>query len=790
MTEEKLEQRQSISPETAVPKERKREEAVSFRWLASFLTAGMGFLLGGTELPLSLQPFGCALVAALPKHTVAALIGIILRSVVSSALGGEMLVSVICATALLVCRIVLNIIVFGQHNIERLKRLPDSLVTKLLLCALFVFGISFVDALSLGISILGVLHAGLSALVSVGFTLLFAFFFDEEYRHAPVFEAGLGALVYALSLSLMPFHIGSFSLGLAAAFAATVFIGFLGVPTRSASVGLLCGLASGGIFAPVLSLAGLVTGIFSEHYAIFGGISAALVTVCTALYFGGTEEVLSFLPELCVSVSSVTALAMLRLLPKYHFPEYTKDKENTALAVWSKRRETERELQMRGLSGALDSLSSLVQGFSERFRRPAPEKLTERCRTVWKKYCEKCPNECSCRGLEGLESEKITAKLASRLMNAGRIDRERLYEITRVRCPHLDAIAAEISALSARMLEEAIREDKTRVFALDYGIMSQMFADAAAESDMRMPVDKVLSERLRRAFRRAGLRAENVLVCGDRKKTVIATGDALVKTELRPSDIRLICEGSCGVRFETPVFMLEAGRSACVLESRPLYTVETVMKQLPKKGEYVCGDNISVSISGDDRFYCYLCDGMGSGEEAALTSRLCGVFLEKMLVCGNKKSTTLDMLNHLLCSRNTECFATVDICEIDLVTGVASFLKCGAVPSFVMRGGRLYKISAGTFPIGILPQVSAETTDFELCAGDVVVLCSDGIISDPDAADGEDAVRFLDIITREWTDDLTAMAEKILAYSSDFSMRSDDMTVALLRLKKAEGIFT
>ena len=144
------------------------------------------------------------------------------------------------------------------------------------------------------------------------------------------------------------------------------------------------------------------------------------------------------------------------------------------------------------------------------------------------------------------------------------------------------------------------------------------------------------------------------------------------------------------------------------------------------------------------------------------------------------------MLNNLLCSRNTECFATVDICEIDLMRGEASFLKSGAVPSFVMRDGHLYKISSGTFPIGILPQVSAENTDFELCAGDVIVLCSDGILSDADTCDGEDVIRFLDMITREWTEDLESMADKILTYSSDFSVRTDDMTIAFLRVKQVK----
>jgi stage II sporulation protein E len=369
-------------------------------------------------------------------------------------------------------------------------------------------------------------------------------------------------------------------------------------------------------------------------------------------------------------------------------------------------------------------------------------------------------------------------------METGKIDREKLYEITRVRCPHLDTIAEEISALSARLLEDAIREDKTRIFALDYEVMSQMFADAASEGDMRLPIDKVLSDRLRRSFFRAGLRAENIIVCGDRKRVVIATGEEIARTELRPSDIRMICENICGIRFAKPSFMLESGKSAFILESLPLYEVESVMKQIPKQGEIVCGDSVSVSVSHDDYFYAFLCDGMGSGEEAALTSKLCRIFLEKMLVCGNRKSTTLSMLNHLLCSRNTECFATVDLCEIDLVLGIASFLKSGAVPSFVMRAGKLYKITSGTFPIGILPQVSADVTDFELCVGDVILMCSDGIVADPDAADGEDAIRFLELVTREWSDNLEEMAEKILRYSSDFSLGADDMTVALLRIKR------
>ena len=748
----------------------------------------LGFLFGGTEFPLQTYPLGCALVSSLPRHAISAMLGMIVRSVYLIMNGADLLLPLICATSLLVCRIILNIVLFGRRKILQLKRFPDQVSMKMLLCAIFVFGISFVDAVYSGITSYSMLRVALSAIVSVTFTLLFTFFFDEEYRHNSVFEAGFGALCFSLALSFSPFSIGTFSVGLAAAFAITLYTGFLGAPTRSASVGLLCGATLGGFFGPVFALAGLVAGIFSDAYIILGGFGALLVTVCGLLYFSGLQTVTEVFPELTAATALLTFLAAFRLFPRSRFPEFSSapERENTACALWTKKNESEREQRMMGLSKAMDSLSCMVQGLSERFRRPNTEKMAEKCREIWQSHCHGCPNEDTCKGVSESESEKISVKLASNLYMGGKLNQDHLWEITRIRCPYLDTLAQELNALSAKMLEDAIRDDKTKVFALDYGIMSKMFADAASCESDSIPADKMLSERLRRAFHRAGLRAEHVLVCGDRKKTVIVTGDEVAKTTLRSPDIRAICESVCLVRFGAPSFVLEDGKSAFVVESMPRYTVEAVLKQVPKKGESVCGDSVATAISNDDYFYCFLCDGMGSGEEASLTAKLCRIFLEKMLVCGNKKSTTLAMLNNLLCSRNTECFATVDICEIDLMRGEASFLKSGAVPSFVMRDGHLYKISSGTFPIGILPQVSAENTDFELCAGDVIVLCSDGILSDADTCDGEDVIRFLDMITREWTEDLESMADKILTYSSDFSVRTDDMTIAFLRVKQVK----
>ena len=550
MTDEKLEEKNTqatvkkemqVITERSVPPAQESEKPFQKKTqFGTILSAGIAFLFGfvfsGTEIPMNTYPLGCALIAALPKNTVAAMLGILVRTVYLYSKGENLLLPIICTISLLACRLVLNVIIFGKRNISRLGYLPDTVSMKMLLCAVFVFGISLVEAIYVGVTPYGMLRAVIFTGISVAFTLLFSFFFDEEYRHSPVFEAGFGALCFSVAFGCAPFAIGSFSVGLAVSFAVTLYAGFLGVPTRSAFIGLICGTVSGGFFGPVFALAGLVAGIFADSYVLFGGMGALLVTVCSVLYFGTADSMMEILPELSSVTLIVTLFAMLRLLPRDRFPEFSfmPEKENTAAVLWTKQRETEMEKRMLGLSKAMDSLSCMVQGLSERFRRPCPEKLTENSLAIWEAYCRDCPNENTCKGISELESDKISAKLASGLISGMKMDRERLYEITRIRCPHLEELALEMNALSAGMIEDAIRDDKTKVFALDYGIMSEIFADIAVRGKMKIPADRALSDRLRKAFYRAGLRAEHVLVCGDRKKTVIVTGEQLQKQNFIP----------------------------------------------------------------------------------------------------------------------------------------------------------------------------------------------------------------------------------------------------------------
>jgi stage II sporulation protein E len=128
---------------------------------------------------------------------------------------------------------------------------------------------------------------------------------------------------------------------------------------------------------------------------------------------------------------------------------------------------------------------------------------------------------------------------------------------------------------------------------------------------------------------------------------------------------------------------------------------------------------------------------MGSGAQAAFVSGVCAMFIEKMLSAGNRADITLRMLNNVIRSENMgcgeECSVTVDLLELDLMSGTASFIKSGAAPTYIARGDTVYKIYSRTMPVGIIKDADARITKFDTKPGDLIVMISDGCC--PDSSD-------------------------------------------------------
>ena len=198
--------------------------------------------------------------------------------------------------------------------------------------------------------------------------------------------------------------------------------------------------------------------------------------------------------------------------------------------------------------------------------------------------------------------------------------------------------------------------------------------------------------------------------------------------------------------------------------------------------EGVSGDVISIFLD-DERhlLYAAINDGMGSGKEAALTAQLGSLFLRKLLVAGLCPETVLRMLNHFLRagrnSGNTESCTTVDLLMLDLSEGRACFLKSGAAPTYVKRGKSVFYLDSNTAPVGILREIDAKEINFDVKAGDTIVMVSDGV-TDGDA----ERTWLLDRIEEEACTDPAAFAQDLVARAADEN-RPDDVSVIVIRIE-------
>lgn len=238
---------------------------------------------------------------------------------------------------------------------------------------------------------------------------------------------------------------------------------------------------------------------------------------------------------------------------------------------------------------------------------------------------------------------------------------------------------------------------------------------------------------------------------------------------------------------------LRKSEEDCAEETKPEITVSDTpewdtaeWESADKRGgaeirEGISGDAV-VSFEADGRFYMVISDGMGSGKEAALTSGVCVTLLEKLIRSGAEMETALKMLNRILRAAGRETSATVDIAEIDLVTGEARFVKSGAAPSFVLRDGSIFRLQSKTVPIGIIRALDAEMIRFDIAPGDTIVMVSDGA-----ARSYEEVPWLLDMMTADDTvlygNEKEAAAKIVGEAARRGSM--DDITCAVLRIRAA-----
>ncbi len=201
--------------------------------------------------------------------------------------------------------------------------------------------------------------------------------------------------------------------------------------------------------------------------------------------------------------------------------------------------------------------------------------------------------------------------------------------------------------------------------------------------------------------------------------------------------------------------------------------------QFNSNGERYSGDSYSSFTDDKGYFYALICDGMGTGAKAAVSSSLAVTLLEKLIKAGFSVVSAVNTVNTSLISKSgDECSVTLDLFVFDLYTGRGEFFKCGAADTVVKRKGKPINIGFDSLPLGIINNVEISCGNGMLSPGDVVVLCSDGVREEDYYILRNELKNFLGGNVRNFTQDLCETIRR------NQPQKSDDMTMLTIAIGK------
>lgn len=216
------------------------------------------------------------------------------------------------------------------------------------------------------------------------------------------------------------------------------------------------------------------------------------------------------------------------------------------------------------------------------------------------------------------------------------------------------------------------------------------------------------------------------------------------------------------------------------------YIIQSGIAKAKKDGSIVSGDMISQIRLGDGKYMYAISDGMGSGPDAMKNSKIAISMLERLLGSGFDKDTSIKLINSAILTANKDDnYATLDISILDLYAGNMELLKNGACPTYVKKNRNVSLIKSTSLPTGIMKNIQIDTYDKDLEDGDIVVMCSDGILdSNMEFANRDLWLKYL--LEDIQTDIPERIADIILREAIDncVGKPKDDMSVIVFKVMK------
>jgi serine/threonine protein phosphatase PrpC len=159
------------------------------------------------------------------------------------------------------------------------------------------------------------------------------------------------------------------------------------------------------------------------------------------------------------------------------------------------------------------------------------------------------------------------------------------------------------------------------------------------------------------------------------------------------------------------------------------FKLEHGIAYVGKDGSKVSGDSYLYENFQNGTSMLAISDGMGNGALAHAESSLALKVLKCMLNFDVTVVDAIRILADLKQQTNTEeRFFSLDLCLVDKENSKAHFYKQAATTTFLLRGNTVNRIEMSGLPIGAFQASEIDQTSIDLQIGDIIIMCSDGII--------------------------------------------------------------
>ncbi len=220
--------------------------------------------------------------------------------------------------------------------------------------------------------------------------------------------------------------------------------------------------------------------------------------------------------------------------------------------------------------------------------------------------------------------------------------------------------------------------------------------------------------------------------------------------------------------------------------SEDKFTLQIGISKSKKADSIISGDSTIQTKLDDGKYLVAISDGMGSGPEARKSSKIAIKMLERLLKSGFNNDTALKLINSTI-SANTDddMYATLDANILDLYSGNMKFIKNGACPTFIKRKENVEILKAVALPTGILNNVDLVEYNYDLQDGDIILMCSDGILDSVTQYKNK-SLWIEEMLCNIEADNCQRIADVIMqeAIDNDFGKEKDDMTIIVCKIQR------